>query len=97
MSKYLNNWEWEPEEVLVNALIVPPHQLSLFNPAEWGGNDDPDLSTCPYYQRYHALPGCDPSGVCYQQSVCDRTGEPLCVTDEPKDGWPSNVSKGQRL
>jgi hypothetical protein len=88
MSKYLN---WEPEELLITTAIVPPHQLSLFKPNEWGSQDEVDLGTCPYYARYHGLPGADEHGICYQMSVCERAGEPLCITDEPRGGWPSQT------
>jgi hypothetical protein len=102
VSKYLN---WEPEELLIRAAIVLPHQLSLFKPAEWGEQDEVDLGMCPYYARYHGLAGADEHAICYQMSVCERAGEPLCITDEPRDRWPSqrsgplgrwfSVSKGQ--
>lgn len=46
---------------------------------------EPDLSGCPYYALFHGLPGHDP------HAVCDRGcySEPACITDEPREGWPS--------
>lgn len=50
---------------------------------EWvDGEDGPDRGTCPYYQR--AMGG-DPEGICSFGCV----DEPMCVTCEPHNGWPS--------
>ena len=48
-----------------------------------------DLGDCPYYARYHSLPGHDPKAICYQLGRCEHAEEPLCITCEPLDGWPS--------
>lgn len=87
MSKWHTNWE--PIPVTLRDPIEPPYQLSLFKPNEWGTEEEVDLGDCPYFARYKALPDHDPQAVCYQLGVCERAGEPLCITDEPRDGWPS--------
>jgi hypothetical protein len=48
-----------------------------------------DLSECPYYARYNGLPGHDPSATCFQLGTCSAAEEPMCVTCEPIEGWPS--------
>jgi len=56
--------------------------------------DDPDYGTCPYFQSAF-LKQPLPEGV---QPVC-QSGcweEPVCVTNEPLEGWPSTrgLSRG---
>jgi hypothetical protein len=60
---------------------------------EWG-EDEFDLSSCPYYARCNSLPGHDPNGTCFQMGACSAAGEPQCVTCEPIDGWPSLRARG---
>ena len=45
---------------------------------EWNGR------SCPYFDRFYQKTGFDPHAICIY-----GCGEfPLCVTDEPSDGWP---------
>ena len=46
--------------------------------------DDPDLSGCAYYRRYHRMPDANPEAAC-SYSCGD---EPACITNEPIGGWP---------
>jgi hypothetical protein len=46
-----------------------------------------DPAECPWYQRVHNLPGHDPEGIC--DSGCHQ--EPICQTNEPREGWPSRT------
>jgi hypothetical protein len=54
----------------------------LFDP--WLG-EDYDLSDCPYYARWTQAPGHDPDAVC--SHGCYEL--PACITDRPREGWPS--------
>ena len=81
------------EMPIAAPLPALPFQLQLWTIYDWVRTRDEDgeidLGTCPYFARYMGLQGHDPQAVCYQMSVCERAGEPLCVTDEPRGGWPS--------
>ena len=56
-------------------------------------DDDFNGRACPYFARYHSLPGHDPEAGCAFGCV----DEPSCVTDQPRGGWPplpSDDTKG---
>lgn len=57
------------------------------------GTKEFDLGHCAYFARYYGLPGADPNATC---SFGCRT-EPSCITDEPREGWPSHpeIRQGQ--
>lgn len=41
-------------------------------------DEKPGLSGCPYYQG---------TGTCFLSGLCHAAGEPLCITNEPSNGW----------
>ena len=51
-----------------------------------------DLGYCPYYARHHNLPGHSPTAICAGIADCWQQGEPICVTGEPAEGWPSIIA-----
>lgn len=65
------------------------HPLDDFEDGEF---EDPDYGTCPYFQSVY-LARLLPQGV---KPVCQSgcIEEPVCVTNEPLEGWPS--SQGRR-
>ena len=57
---------------------------------EW---EEPDLSDCPYFRKYHRLTGADEEGA-WGSGTCTYGcwDEPHCVTSRPPEGWPGEAA-----